>query len=77
MPFWSKESRAQRVIATVDAYQGFRTKVISVGEWERRWLPGIASDGFLVGLNWSGQRASGFDLSPDQVLARLAASREG
>ena len=38
------------------------------------WLPDLESNGFLVGVNWSGKGASGYDLSPADVLAGLAAA---
>jgi hypothetical protein len=44
---------------------------IALVDFRNRWLPGLASDGILVGVNWSGPRATGYDLLPDQVLARL------
>ncbi|MCU1420947.1 MAG: hypothetical protein JWN36_598 [Microbacteriaceae bacterium] len=73
MPFWSRESRARAVIEGSPAYVGFRTREIPLAEWVARWLPGLRSDGILVGLNWSGARATGYDVEPGAVLQRLAA----
>jgi hypothetical protein len=73
MPFWSKESRAEIVLATVAAYSGFATQSVPLAEWRERWLPGLTKDGVLVGLNWSGASATGFDLPPAEVEANLAA----
>jgi hypothetical protein len=73
MPFWSTASRAERVIATVTAYAGFETVSLSATDWRQRWLPGLRSDGLLVGINWSGDRATGYDLQPEQVLDRFHA----
>jgi len=42
-------------------------------EWIARWLPGLQDDGILVGLNWSGARATGYDVEPGAVLERFAA----
>lgn len=72
MPFWSRGSRAQKIIENVPAYEGFRPRRIALGEWEDRWLPGIAQDGLLVGLNWHGESATGFDFTSQQVLERVA-----
>ena len=71
MPFWSRESRAQRVLDTVPAYSGCRPRAIPVAEWTERWLPGLERDGLLVGINWSGRSATGYDLTPAEVSARL------
>ena len=73
MPFWSARSRAIKVIENVDAYEGFEPVGLTLDEWRRRWLPGLAKDGIRVGLNWSGARAVGYDLDPDAVEDNLAA----
>jgi len=71
MPFWSKRSRAQKIIDTVPAYAAFDPTPTSLSGWRDRWLPGLAADGLLVGLNWSGSAASGYDLTPGDVEAGL------
>ncbi len=76
MPFWSKRSRAARVIDNVPAFDGFEPTPVPLEEWRSRWLPGLAKDRLLVGLNWSGGQATGFDLAPEAVERNLAA-REG
>ena len=72
MPFWSKRTRAERIIESVEAYEGFHVQEIPLGEFRERWLPGLAKDGHLVGINWSGQRATGYDIEPEKLLARLS-----
>jgi hypothetical protein len=67
MPFWSKASRARRVVGAVPAYRDFAVVEIPVGDWLDSWLPGLQRDGLLVGVNWAGARATGFDLAPAQV----------
>ncbi len=73
MPFWSKRSRAERVVTTVPAYAGFEVVAIPLDAFRERWLPGLRRDGLLAGLNWSGERASGYDVEPANVEAALAA----
>jgi hypothetical protein len=75
MPFWSRESRARKIVGNVPAYAGFRSRRIPLDEWVERWLPGMARDGLRVGLNWYGSHATGYDFTPGQVLKRLAAHR--
>lgn len=72
MPFWSLRSRAERIIENVPAYQGFQAIGLPLEEWRTRWLPGLAKDDTLVGLNWSGGSATGYDLPPTDVEAALA-----
>jgi hypothetical protein len=73
MPFWSNRSRAEKVCASVPAYEGFGVVPLPLAEWRERWLSGLARDGLRVGLNWSGARATGYDFTPNEVLARLDA----
>jgi len=74
MPFWSLESRAQKVIGSVDAYRNFNPHQLTIQEFTDRWLPGLEKDGLAVGVNWAGERATGYDLKPQEVRARLAGS---
>ena len=71
MPFWSSLSRVERIIATVTAYAGFQPFEISWDLFRDKWLPGLERDGLLVGVNWSGPRALGYDLAPKDVRARI------
>ena len=72
MPFWSKPTRAGRVIGAVAAYRGFDVVEIPVDDWLDSWLPGLQRDGLLVGVNWAGARATGFDMAPTQVAGWFA-----
>ena len=70
-PFWSLRSRAERVVSAVPAYGGFEIDEIDLEAFRSRWLPGLQADGVLVGLNWSGESATGYDISAPEVAARL------
>jgi hypothetical protein len=72
VPFWSKPTRAQRVVGQVDAYQGFEVVTVSVDDWLTGWLSSLERDGMLIGVNWSGARATGYDMTPAQVLRWFA-----
>ena len=76
MPFWSQQSRAETVVAKVAAYRGFSTVSLPLVEWRERWLPGLTKDGILVGLNWSGSHATGYDVEPVDVEKNLAARED-
>lgn len=52
------------MIANVAAYHGFEPAEVRLEDFTGRWLPGLQSDGRLVGLNWSGTRATGYDVTP-------------
>jgi hypothetical protein len=72
-PFWSTRSRAQRIVDGVPAYAGFEVVEISMEEWRERWLPGLEKNRIHAGLNWSGERATGYDLPAADVLRNLDA----
>ena len=71
MPFWSSRARAESVIANVPDYKKFEPVELPLETFRDRWLPGLERDGLQVGLNWSGERALGYDYSPADVLARI------
>ena len=71
MPFWSLRSRAERVVSTVPAYAAFEVVEVPLDAFLTRWLPGLERDGLRVGLNWSGSRATGYDMAPPDVLPQL------
>lgn len=76
MPFWSKRSRAEKVIENVQAYSQMTVVEIDGDDWTSKWLPDLERDGLLVGLNWSGRSAVGYDLSVADLTRNLAARRE-
>ena len=73
-PFWSSRSRIEKVIATVAAYKGFEQVEVPLDAFIDKWLPGLDRDGLRVGLNWSGHRATGYDIEPTSVRAALEAA---
>lgn len=77
MPFWSRESRARRVIETVPAYSAFVPVRLTLSEFRELWIPDLSSNGMQIGVNWSGEGATGYDLMPAEVLAGLDARSPG
>ncbi|BFU46573.1 DUF2750 domain-containing protein [Krasilnikovia sp. MM14-A1004] len=73
MPFWSKPTRARRIVTQVPAYADLRITEIALADWLDHWLPALDRDGVLVGVNWSGPLATGFDLPPAEVAEWFAA----
>jgi hypothetical protein len=66
-PFWSSRSRVEKIIETVPAYTGFEPYRVSWADFVARWVPGLKRDGILVGVNWSGPRALGYDMESEAV----------
>lgn len=76
MPFWSSRSRAQLITKRVNGYKGFEPVQLGLDAFVGDWLPGLQKDGLLVGLNWSGARATGYDVPPGDVAEALAHHRQ-
>ncbi len=72
MPFFSKESRARSLIEQVPAYSKFRSFRISLSDFREDWLPDLASHELMVGLNWYGRKATGYNYSPQEVASYLS-----
>jgi uncharacterized protein DUF2750 len=72
-PFCSSRSRVEQIIASVVAYAGTLPEQIELDTWRKRWLPGLERNGLLVGLNWTGSNATGYDVGPANVIRALAA----
>ena len=72
-PFWSSRSRVEKIVATVPAYSVFRPAEVSWDEFCREWVPDLTRSGVRVGVNWSGQRATGYDIEPEQVQRNVQA----
>ena len=67
MPFWSSKSRIEKIIKNVPAYNGFEPTEINLQEFSN-WLKKLKKNKQLVGINWSGSRAIGYDLNPDKLI---------
>jgi hypothetical protein len=72
-PFWSTRARAARIVSTVAAYRGFAVEEVAWEDLRDRHLPDLAKSGLLVGVNWTGTRATGFDVDPAQLRANVEA----
>lgn len=75
MPFWSSKSRAELVIKNVPAYSSFEPVELSIERFKAYWLPELIKLDQLVGINWSGKKAIGYDQNPVMILERLNSLR--
>lgn len=71
MPFWSSKARVERIIRMVTAYSGFEPVEVSWEDFCTEWPPHLRADGLLVGVNWSGKYATGYDVEVDQLLRNV------
>ena len=66
-PFWSSLSRVEKIIKNVPDYSSFEPVEISWDDFSKKWVPGLSRDGLLVGVNWSGNSVTGYDIEPETV----------
>jgi Protein of unknown function (DUF2750) len=70
-PFWSSRRRAENIVSTVAAYAGFEPFEIRWDDFVATWVPDMEKDGLLVGANWSGPRATGYDITARECVRNV------
>lgn len=71
IPFWSQLETVEKIIKGIPAYNGFIPHKLNWSEFVSKWLPGMIKDRMLVGLNWSGEKATGYDCEPLEVQKNI------
>lgn len=71
MPFWSSLSRVQKIIKTMPAYSVFEPQELTWEEFKEKWAPDLTNNNLLIGVNWSGKEATGYDLEPKDVVSHV------
>lgn len=71
IPFWSDRPYAMRCAKA--EWADYQPTQISLAVFLEAWLPGMCSDGLLVGLNWE-PNLCGVEMTATEVLRRLTAS---
>ena len=75
-PLWSSRTRIEKIIQTVDGYSQCVVLGNSWTDFEEMWAPHLASDGVLVGVNWSGSNATGYEMAVELVVDAVRNTRE-
>jgi hypothetical protein len=73
MPLWSSRTRVERIIKTVPGYGGLNPLASSWANFVRNWVKQLDDQGVLVGVNWSGLSATGFEFPASHVAAEVSA----
>lgn len=71
MPFWSEREKVEKIIQNVPAYNTFEPYEMELDEFFSKWIPGMVKDGLHVGVNWSGENATGYDVEPSEVKKHI------
>ncbi|MEV6346435.1 DUF2750 domain-containing protein [Actinoplanes sp. NPDC051851] len=68
-PYWSSEKRSRTAAALWGP--GYRPVSMPLDRWRDRALPDLAREDLRIGVNWTGERLTGWDLTVPEVLNRL------
>ena len=71
-PFWSSLKRVEKIIKTIDAYAGFTPQEVLLQKFFAEWLPDFKKEDMLIGVNWSGPRAVGYDIDPQSLFLHIS-----
>jgi hypothetical protein len=72
VPFWSSRARVARVHKDHSKYRSFDCDEIDLDALVARTLPDLEREGIHIGVNWSGARLTGYDVSVADFLKNLA-----
>jgi hypothetical protein len=80
VPFWSSRSRLETIRRRLPKYGAYSLTEFSLGEFYDA-LERLEAEGLLVGVNWSGEQLTGYNVPVADVRAalsyRLEALRKG
>jgi Protein of unknown function (DUF2750) len=71
VPFWSSLSRLRRMRELHPKYRAYEADEIPLAEFLERTLPQLEGERIRVGVNWSGERLTGHDLSVGDLRRNL------
>lgn len=70
IPFWSSRSRLEQIQKRNVKYTAYSIKELPLREF-MNWLPKLQKEGVYIGANWSGQRLTGYDVSPNDLISAI------
>ena len=73
-PLWSSRRRAQKIVDTVPGYAGCKVLGSSWSNFVDNWVAILERDGVLVGINWTGANAKGFELPVKLLVSEMEAT---
>jgi hypothetical protein len=71
VPFWSTRSRMEKGRELHPKYAGYAVEEVPLSDFLGKTLSLLAEGGVRVGVNWSGARLSGFDISVDDARKNI------
>ena len=71
IPFWSTRARIQKMQELHPKYSGYAIEEIPLSKFMSTTLDLLAAESIRVGVNWSGERLTGYDLSVDDLRRNI------
>lgn len=71
IPFWSSRVRAERVRKEHPKYERYEVDEITLSDFLAKTLQLLEAENIRVGVNWSGPRLTGYDLSAIEVRSNI------
>jgi len=71
VPFWSSLERLKQTVKRHPKYAAYEMTEMGFEEFQK-WLDQLSDEGVLVGVNWSGARLTGYDVSVTDLRSALA-----
>jgi len=75
VPFWSSRSRVERIQKEHLKYRKYAIDEISLTDFLKKTLVQLEEESIHVGVNWSGKRLTGYDVSVEDLRQNLAYRR--
>ena len=72
VPFWSSQSRVEKMQATHPKYAQYAISKIPLAEFLEKTLAQFEEENINVGVNWSGKRLVGYDVSVADLRRNIA-----
>ncbi|MDZ5458658.1 DUF2750 domain-containing protein [Azohydromonas lata] len=70
--FWSSKTRLESIQKDHSKYQKFRISVIPLNQFLNKELQLFESEGLSIGVNWSGVRLTGHDISAQDLRENIS-----
>jgi hypothetical protein len=71
VPFWSSRARLDKIQREHEKYRSYTCDEISLTSFLEKTLPDLAAENIAVGVNWSGERLTGYDVSVSDLIGNL------
>ena len=71
VPFWSSRGRLDKIQKEKPKYASYGIQETPFDEFYSKTLPWLEEQGIHIGVNWSGESLTGYDLSVSDLRANL------